>query len=482
MRAAARLARSRAGACVGSRGCCCWGGAGVWRRRARAPARGGAGGGVAGGCALFARGCPGCADADAASAALYTPPSLTNARRDLAALLPPGSPPLEFELDGSSPALGSRRRARLAVRAGAEVEVEVGLFARRSHDVVDIVGAAAGGEECLVHHPAINAAARLVRRGCGACGVRGFVERAGRRRRKDAEASLRYLQLSVVEGGVEVVLVWDGAPGDAGASALERLAAWLWERRGGGGEEGGLGLHSVWANFNDSDGNAVLLYGPGRFVRLWPAPAAGDDLLSWVTFGDARVAFAPGSFMQSNHQSFGALLKTLAGFVDEGNHVIDLYSGTGAIGLYLATHRSISGLTAIESVSAAAAPFEASVAALPGRAVAALEEVPQLEVCSLAEGIDARRLAAADVVVCDPPRRGLDTAALEALLRTHPRRRLIYVSCGWKSFQRDCAALLETGGYTLRYARAFPFFAGTNSWETLAVFDSPAAEATPPGT
>ena len=48
--------------------------------------------------------------------------------------------------------------------------------------------------------------------------------------------------------------------------------------------------------------------------------------------------------------------------------------------------------------------------------------------------------------------------------------RLIYLSCGFPAFERDCTALLKSGAWKLHSVRAFSFFPGTDSLETLAVF------------
>lgn len=111
---------------------------------------------------------------------------------------------------------------------------------------------------------------------------------------------------------------------------------------------------------------------------------------------------------------------------------------------------------------------------------------------------DARLLArllasvAPDVLVVDPPRKGLDAAVLAALTQrpsvhhageagtavqqrqqqqqlSRPRR-LLYVSCGFRALMRDADALLAAG-WRLAAARAFVFFPGTDSLETLAVFE-----------
>jgi tRNA/tmRNA/rRNA uracil-C5-methylase (TrmA/RlmC/RlmD family) len=104
-------------------------------------------------------------------------------------------------------------------------------------------------------------------------------------------------------------------------------------------------------------------------------------------------------------------------------------------------------------------------------------------------------LTGTDVVVVDPPRKGLESALLDALCRppdmdnpAPPSRApdvgdaaeavaqsqrpcsLIYLSCGFPALERDCAALLQSGHWELRHCVAFLFFPGTDSLETLAVF------------
>lgn len=103
---------------------------------------------------------------------------------------------------------------------------------------------------------------------------------------------------------------------------------------------------------------------------------------------------------------------------------------------------------------------------------------PQLEYHVAEAGSDPGRwLAGAEAAIVDPPRKGLDPGLLEALcsaaaLQQHPGlRRLLYLSCGWPAFQRDCSALLGSGHWRLAHAQAFSFFPATNHIETLAVFD-----------
>ena len=62
----------------------------------------------------------------------------------------------------------------------------------------------------------------------------------------------------------------------------------------------------------------------------------------------------------------------------------------------------------------------------------------------------------ADVVVVDPPRKGLNADTIEALTRFAPRR-IVYVSCDPATLARD-VALLKNRGYALQNAMAADLF------------------------
>ena len=73
-----------------------------------------------------------------------------------------------------------------------------------------------------------------------------------------------------------------------------------------------------------------------------------------------------------------------------------------------------------------------------------------------------------DVIVVDPPRKGLNADTIEALHRMSPRR-IVYVSCDPATLARD-VALLKERGYELKNAMAadlFPRCAHVESIVTL---------------
>jgi 23S rRNA (uracil1939-C5)-methyltransferase len=83
----------------------------------------------------------------------------------------------------------------------------------------------------------------------------------------------------------------------------------------------------------------------------------------------------------------------------------------------------------------------------------------------------ANRLAASDfqMVIVDPPRKGLDPVLTEQL-SSHPPEGLIYVSCGVESLLRDAAQLTSRGKLRLVSLRAFNLMPFTEHVETVARF------------
>jgi 23S rRNA (uracil1939-C5)-methyltransferase len=76
----------------------------------------------------------------------------------------------------------------------------------------------------------------------------------------------------------------------------------------------------------------------------------------------------------------------------------------------------------------------------------------------------------ADVVIADPPRKGLDLELLEHLVE-HPPERFLYVSCGLQSFLADTARLATDGRLRLRELTAFNLMPFTEHVETVARFE-----------
>ncbi len=213
------------------------------------------------------------------------------------------------------------------------------------------------------------------------------------------------------------------------------------------------GFTTLVLGVNTRPGNAVLgdefitLYGEG-FI---------EDTLCGLTF-----RLSPRSFYQVNHHQAQRLYETAIqqAQITQDDLVLDLYCGVGTITLAMAKAAGkVIGVEVVEQAVEDArqnalrngienAEFFCGDA---GKAALELEQ----------QGIRP------DVVVVDPPRKGLNADTIEALYRMQPRR-IVYVSCDPATLARD-VALLKERGYALQSAQAADLFPRCSHVESIVV-------------
>lgn len=336
---------------------------------------------------------------------------------------------VDFTLHTGSPT-GWRCRAKLAAR-GTTQKPLLGLFEEGTHHIVDI-------PQCQVHHPSINHAAELLRLWIKEERIDLYEESTG-------TGFLRYVQLSVERKTkrVQVVLVINRQGDQEDQKGLKRL----WLR--------GEGLwHSLWVNYNVRRDNVI--FGENWFL------SEGEEWLK-ETLAGVDVFFHPASFIQANLDMFEQLLVYVKSHVQDGADLVEYYAGAGVIGASLA--KRCRRVRCVEVNEQAKQSFDVMKEALP-------REISDKISFLCARGASSLQLLEdnPDIVIVDPPRKGLEQELLNALCRHQEACRLIYISCGWKSFQRDCDRLLESG-WSLSKATSFLFFPGSDHIEVVAVFD-----------
>ncbi len=191
----------------------------------------------------------------------------------------------------------------------------------------------------------------------------------------------------------------------------------------------------------------------------------GGDGLGYQTrggvTGDGRAVSVVHTSSPSTRQQF---TDTLAGVVGEwaqapaGGVAWDLYGGVGLFAAVLAGQVGTDGRVAVvESAAQAVADGRAALADLPqvdwftGRVEHVLPSLP----------------APPDVVVADPPRRGLGRSLVAALCDRAPGR-VVHVACDPAALARD-VALFAAHGYRLAALRAFDAFPMTHHMEATAL-------------
>ena len=202
------------------------------------------------------------------------------------------------------------------------------------------------------------------------------------------------------------------------------------------------GFTTLVLSVNTKKGNAVL---GDKFVTLY-GPGYIEDTLCGLNF-----RLSPRSFYQVNHHQAQRLYETaisLAGIAKEDT-VLDLYCGVGTITLAMAS--AAGKVIGVEVIPQAVED---------ARDNAHRNGIENAEFFCGDAGQAALELekngVRPDVVVVDPPRKGLNADTIEALSRMAPRR-IVYVSCDPATLARD-VALLKQRGYTLQSATALDLF------------------------
>jgi 23S rRNA (uracil1939-C5)-methyltransferase len=341
-----------------------------------------------------------------------------------------GLPPVDV-VSGSTH--GFRLRARLAIR-GRQRSPKLGLFEADSHRVVTI-------PNCSVQHPLINHVSGVVRGALVDAAVPPYSEAAH-------QGFARYLQVVVERTSqtAQVVLVANSDTPDPLARCLDLIRERLGER-----------LHSLWFNANCGRGNAIL----GPDFRLW----SGQETVV-ERFGGAAVHYPPGAFGQSNLEISTRIIEHLREQIPYGARAVEFHAGVGAIGLSVLARTSTLVLNEVSPPSLQG--LERGLADLEAADRARVRVVPGP--AGDAHGI----VEGADVVIVDPPRKGLEVALRDAL-RDHPPERLLYVSCSRESLQEDLAALIATGSLQLTGLKAFNLIPFTKHIETVARLEPPSA-------
>ena len=238
-----------------------------------------------------------------------------------------------------------------------------------------------------------------------------------------------YVRRGAVSGQVLVCLVVNGRKLPHVEDLIRRLQAVP-------------GFTTLVLSVNTRPGNAVLgeefitLHGPGYI----------EDTLCGL-----NVRLSPRSFYQVNHHQAQRLYEaaiTQAG-ITKNDLVLDLYCGVGTITLAMA--KAAGKVIGVEVIEQAVRDAEDN---------ARRNNIDNAEFFCGDAGKAALDLEAKgirpDVIVVDPPRKGLNADTIEALHRMSPRR-IVYVSCDPATLARD-VALLKERGYCLQSAQAADLF------------------------
>jgi 23S rRNA (uracil1939-C5)-methyltransferase len=311
---------------------------------------------------------------------------------------------------------------RYRVREKLVIEGQrLGLYARGSHEVVDI-------PECQLSSPALERVVRAVRR------------------RLPFDFPVFGIDVREVDAGALLTLI---VPERVDAERLRAIAAELCRDE--------PSIVGVSASRRAERSPRLLGAAPETLAGLSLAPHHLDP--AWPY----QLA-APGSFVQAHPAQAtrlyaaveAALSARLGGLA--GKRLLELFAGSGALALRLASLGA--AVTAIDSHAPGIAALSAAARAqgIPLSARAARAE------SSMTPGADGF-----DAVIVDPPRRGLAPELRRQLAGARPRL-IAYVSCEPHTLARDLSHLAELG-YRPSQITPFDLLPLSDSVELLALLE-----------
>ena len=217
-------------------------------------------------------------------------------------------------------------------------------------------------------------------------------------------------------------------------------------------------ISSIQINTNVKNTNVVL----GEKYRVIHGERYIEDILCGV-----RFRITPESFYQVNHDGaeiLYGLAKEKAIYGDENKiSLVDMYCGTGTIGLSMADVAS--EIVGVEIVEGAVECAKVN-AKLNGFKNAKFYAGDAKDIESLFSSVEAQHGALnPDVVVLDPPRKGCTPEVIE-FLSNRTINHIVYVSCDADTLARDCK-MFSNLGYTIGEVDPVDMFPRTGHIENV---------------
>lgn len=335
------------------------------------------------------------------------------------------------------PAIGMknpyRYRNKVQLPVGSKNgELQIGFFAPRSHDIIDM-------ESCYIQDEVADKAVDIIRKWILKNNIKPYIVDG----QYSPEGMLRHIMVrkGFKTNEVMVVLVTTTEKLPHKEEIILELTQSIPE------------IKSIMLNINAKPTNVIL--GEKSLVLY------GTDHISDY-IGDFKFNISPLSFFQVNPVQTEILYAKALEFAGlTGNEtVFDAYCGTGTISLFLSQKaKKLYGVEIVPQAieNAIHNAKENNVKNVEFHVGEAEKIIPEM----ISQGIKA------EVVVVDPPRKGCDKALLEAIAEMSPER-IVYVSCDPSTLARDLK-ILEEMNYETKEVQPVDMFPQTAHIEDVAL-------------
>ena len=214
-------------------------------------------------------------------------------------------------------------------------------------------------------------------------------------------------------------------------------------------------IKTIVKNINTKNTNVIL---GNENINLY-----GDGYISDI-LGDYKFKISPMSFYQVNPIQAEKLynLGVESANITKNDVVFDLYCGIGTISLFMSKFaKKVYGIEIVE---------EAIIAAKENAKINNVDNTEFIagDVEKVLDELVNKKQIIPDIIMVDPPRRGLDNTSIENIKKVRTKK-LVYISCNPASLVRDLAKLEEI--YEVKQITPVDMFPFTSHVEVCALLE-----------
>ena len=322
-----------------------------------------------------------------------------------------------------------RNKAQYPVGLDKEGNPIIGVFANRTHEIIPI-------KECLIQNKESQELARFVIEFINKNKISAYDENS-------RKGLIRHIvtKVGLKSNEIMLVLVINGRDIPCEKELVKEVL------------EKFPNVKSIVKNINNKNTNVIMgkeninLYGNG-YIK---------DIL-----GDYVFKISPLSFYQVNPVQAEKLynIGVEAAAISKNDVVFDLYCGIGTISLFMAKYaKKVYGIEIVEE------------AIEDAKENAKLNKVDNTEFIAgdvelILDDLINNKKVIPDVIMIDPPRKGLDNKSIENILKVSPKK-MVYISCNPATLVRDLAKLEEK--YEIKMIRPVDMFPFSKHIECVSV-------------
>ena len=324
-----------------------------------------------------------------------------------------------------------RNKAQYPVGTDKNGKLIIGVFANRTHEIIPI-------QKCFIQNEKSEKLAKFVFEWIAKNNISIYNEKTGK-------GLIRHIvtKIGIKTNEVMCVLVINGSKIPNEQELVKEILENFPE------------VKTIVKNINTKNTNVIMgkenvnLYGNGYI----------EDIL-----GEYKFKISPLSFYQVNPVQAEKLynIGVEAAKITKEDIVFDLYCGIGTISLFMAKYaKKVYGIEIVED-----AVNDAKENALNNN-INNVEFIAG-DVENVLDELINKRNIIPDIVMVDPPRKGLDNKSIDNIIRILPKK-VVYISCNPATLVRDLAKLEDT--YEVENIKPVDMFPFTSHVEVCALLE-----------